>query len=355
MNSPILEHMQLEMLTRYFHRSPHQLNKINESDAEIVEYDSPIFPKLAITTDSIVEEIQSGLYSDPYLIGWMTVMANMSDLAAVGAVPLGILVSEVLPEMLSNESLEELQKGISDACDACGTFVIGGDTNTGDLLLTGCAFGTIEKDYLLSRVGARPGDQLYCTGLLGQGNAFALNHILSQMNGKENSSIYQPCARLREGQLLAGIASSCMDTSDGTLATLDQLMRINHVGFDITQKIGTILDPRAFQSALSANLPPWIMLAGQHGEFELLITVPEKNLEDLRGASKSLQWKPIFLGEVIAEQEIRLRLDDSLVVIDTGYIRNLAITCGNNIRRYIQELCEYDATLQKGVLHHVIS
>ena len=57
---------------------------------------------LAITTDSIVEEIRLGLYDDPYLIGWMIVMVNLSDLAAVGADPLGILISEIFPNNLDD-------------------------------------------------------------------------------------------------------------------------------------------------------------------------------------------------------------------------------------------------------------
>ena len=119
----ILENKLVNKLIESFERSPMQLNKPHESDAEIIELNDNT--KLAITTDSISEEISTGLYDDPYFIGWMIVTVNMSDLAAVGASPLGILISEIIPKNFSDEKVTELQRGISDACKAYNTFVLG--------------------------------------------------------------------------------------------------------------------------------------------------------------------------------------------------------------------------------------
>ena len=95
MNDVILENRMVEKLARAFRRSPAQLNCMNESDAEIISLGSGDL-KLAITTDSVVEEIASGLYNDAYMIGWMAATVNFSDLAAVGASPLGLLIAETL-------------------------------------------------------------------------------------------------------------------------------------------------------------------------------------------------------------------------------------------------------------------
>jgi thiamine-monophosphate kinase len=122
----ILENKVINNLISGFERSPNQLNKAHESDAEIIQLG---ILKLAVTTDSISEEISTGLYDDPYLIGWMIVTVNMSDLAAVGATPIGILISEIIPKTFSEEKIKELQRGISDACKTYGTFILGGDTN----------------------------------------------------------------------------------------------------------------------------------------------------------------------------------------------------------------------------------
>jgi thiamine-monophosphate kinase len=356
MTMTIAEISLIERLTQQFRRSPLQLNRLQEADAEIIRLDPRASVCLAVTTDSIVEEIASGLYDDPYLIGWMTVMANMSDLAAVGAIPLGILISEVLPEGVPQKWLAELQRGIEKACEACGSFVLGGDTNTGgQLLLTGCALGTTSRERLLSRTGAHAGDRLYATGFLGMGNAFALEQFMNHQNGSKETVSYQPYARLREGQAIAGIASACMDTSDGALTTLDQLMRVNHVGFEIESDVESILHPQARLAAAGAGLPPWLMLAGQHGEFELIFTVaPENELRMLETADRS-NWQPLRLGRVIRDQEIRLSLYGRETVLDTGKIRNLAAECGSEILQYIQELCHIDTTYKEGAIEHVYS
>ena len=152
----ILENKVINNLISGFERSPNQLNQPHESDAEIIQLGRI---KLAVTTDSICEEILTGLYDDPYLIGWMTVTVNMSDLAAVGATPLGILISEIIPKNFNDEKIKELQRGISDACKAYNTFVLGGDTNEGkNLILTGTAIGIIKNGNTLSRVGCKSGD-----------------------------------------------------------------------------------------------------------------------------------------------------------------------------------------------------
>ena len=87
MTDRVLEIDIVARLTGHFARSPLQANRVQQSDSEIIRIPdgSPI--DLAITMDSIAEEIQGGLYTDPYMIGWMAVMVNMSDLAAVGAEP----------------------------------------------------------------------------------------------------------------------------------------------------------------------------------------------------------------------------------------------------------------------------
>jgi len=95
MTNLILENLLIKKLTKGFRRSGRQINALNESDSELVILDNNSGNYLAVTMDSLSEEISSGLYDDPYLIGWMIVMINLSDLAAVGAEPVGILLSEI--------------------------------------------------------------------------------------------------------------------------------------------------------------------------------------------------------------------------------------------------------------------
>ncbi len=354
MNSAIIENLFVERLTAPFVRSPMQTNRLHESDSELIRLKRGDGLLLAVTTDSIAEEISLGLYDDPYLIGWMAVMVNMSDLAAVGASPVGILVSEVLPPDYPHDSLRRLQQGIADACAACSTFVLGGDTNSGDdLLLTGCAIGTLESGNPITRVGAREGDILYATGMVGAGNGFALGQYLKMRQHSIPSYMFQPSARLVEGQTIAGIASSCMDTSDGVLATLDQLMRINHAGFELDRGYESLIHPDARLIAEEAGIPSWLLLAGHHGEFELLFTVPPAKEQLLKSMASEAGWRPLCLGRVIAEERINLHLYGRPTDLDTCTIRNLAASCANDIEQYIQELCSIDNQLKKGASYHV--
>jgi thiamine-monophosphate kinase len=331
MTNHILETELLHRLTGRFGRSPLQLNRQREADAELLRFPSGC--RLAVTIDTVAEEIMAGLYDDPYLAGWMVVTASVSDLAAVGADPLGILVSEVLPGN-GEGVLDRLQAGIDDACRQYGTHVLGGDTNTGtELLLTGCAIGAVEHP--LSRVGCRPGENLFATGPLGIGNAFALARHLGWPG-----VAYQPVARLREGRMLVGKASSCMDTSDGVLATLDELMRLNNCGFEI-DSASACLDPAARTIGERAGAP-WLMLAGEHGEFELLFTLaPGRELE-------ADGWRPMHIGRVIAEQEIRLGIDGRMHLIDTGRTRNMRAESHGDLKRYVKAMFDYDEEFRKG-------
>ena len=349
----IIENQIINRLSKSFSKSPKQINKIHESDAEIIDIDNSAF-NLAITIDTIAEEIKTGLYSDPYLIGWMSVMVNLSDLAAVGASPIGVVISQILPQEYPDDSLEKLQQGINDACAKCGTFVLGGDTNFGDeLIITGCAIGTVEKNKLITRMGIKPGDKIYSTGRLGLGNAYAAEILLHRSPQTEpcfprNDTIkYFPSARTEWKNILIKYATSCIDTSDGLLSSLDQLMRLNNVGFRITNDLENIIDTASKDLFNKSNIPSWLLLAGEHGEFELLFSIsPEKEKEFLNEAS-IFNLNPIFFAESIEETKIKMNIYNKVQVIDSQKIRNLAFAKDFSPNIYFQKLLEIDEELKK--------
>jgi thiamine-monophosphate kinase len=330
----------IERLTSALPRSPRQLNALQESDAEIITVPGILSGRIAITIDTIAEEIRSGLYADPWLVGWMSVMANMSDLAAVGADPVGILVSESIPPHFPQDALARLQQGIADACRACGTFVLGGDTNeAAELSITGCALGMTADGHLLKRKGCRAGDVLYCSGPLGAGNAYAFAMLTS---GKDGGIIYRPHARLREGQLVRAYASACMDTSDGVISTIDQLMRTNGLGFALESGWEKALDGPSRDLIRKACIPEWLLLAGLHGEFELLFTIPPGQQSDFDTAAASMGWFPGNIGHVLESQHLTLSEAEGVTVIDTGSLRNLGQTAALDFQAYLKNLLAFD-------------
>jgi thiamine-monophosphate kinase len=333
----ITERVLIERLTTVFPRSRHQLNAMHESDAELVRLPGTEVV-LAITTDVIAEEIATGLYRDPYLAGWMIVTVNASDLAAVGAEPLGIVLTESLPRDMPDRAVDALQRGIRDASVRHGLPVLGGDTNSATTLtLGGTAIGIVAAHAVLTRAGARPGDRLFASGPLGLGTAFAFAALMRDAE-HDTGVPFRPIGRLREGQCLAGLASACMDTSDGVIATLDELMRLNSVGVRWDQALGETLHPAALATACSAGLPPWTMLAGPHGEFELLFTVPPDRRADLDRVATETEWSPLELGEVTADPQCWFRHGTEWLEFDTSRIRNLFGEVGGDPDRYLQQL-----------------
>ncbi len=332
MNTLVHEDMCIDALVATLARSRRQINATHESDAELIRIPGSDLV-LALTTDSIVEEVETGLYDDPRLIGWMTVAVNLSDLAAVGADPLGILLNVTVPANCSPGYLASLRAGVDDACRAAGTTVLGGDTNFSDHpQFGGTAVGLIDG-VTVTRRGAKPGDLLFATGPLGAGSAFALRRLKLRQ-----ASSFRPAARLHEGRLVRRFASCAMDTSDGLLATLDQLVRINGVGFEVDMQAENLLQLDAEALALANGIPPWVMLAGPHGEFELTFTVPPLRVEAFLNEASRIGWEPVHLGRVVESKGVDLLTGGSRRTMDTEAIRGLAATAADDVDQYLTEL-----------------
>lgn len=339
----IIENKLIEDITKNYNRSPIQINKLQESDSELLNINLLKNDQLAVTTDSIVEEIEEGIYKDPYLIGWMSVMVNMSDLAAVGATPVGVLISEIHPEFLDDSFRSKMHNGISDACKECSSYVIGGDTNFGkQLMISATAIGITKNKMFNTRTGCKPGDVLYTTGKLGIGNAYAL----TQLAETECQIEYKPVAKLKAGKSIWGIASSCIDTSDGAIAALDQIMRLNDVGIKMDPDWIGKLDNNSKSIIYESGLPLWFLLAGQHGEFELIFTVPAEKESILENISSQHSLHFLRIGEIQSKEGFYLNINDKLVQLPTERIRNIASRKNFNLNSYLKSLLEIDSSLQ---------
>ncbi len=332
----IRENTLIEQLVREMPRSSKQIGGLQQSDAELIRLPGSD-TILAVTTDSIAEEIEIGLYRDPHLIGWMAVVVNASDLAAVGAEPFGILLNETLPHNYSPENRSRLQEGIRDACVACNLPVFGGDTNASSHLQVGAtALGLVRSGQPMTRIGCRPGDWLFASDQLGMGSVHAIA-AFQGLNGHAGSvPAYMPAPRLKEGQLLRPYASACMDTSDGALAALDQLSRLNDVGFDLT--LTEAIHPAANALAAELGIPAWMMLAGLHGEFELLFTIPQEAADPFVHHAGSVGWQPRPIGRVVDQAGVRVDDRGERILLDTGSIRNLFDEPSPDIRTIILQL-----------------
>ena len=144
-------------------------------------------------------------------------------------------------------------------------------------------------------------------------------------------------ARLREGRVLAGHASSCMDTSDGVLATLDQLARINDTGINIEKDLNSLVLPEA----LATTIPSCAFLAGYHGEYELVFSIPTEQNELFLKEAEALSWTPVPIGKATQGGKVSHRGK----AINTKYLRNLVDEVDSDPRRYVESCCWVSALI----------
>lgn len=313
-------------------RSPNKLGAVHESDAEMIPLAGG--PTLALTVDTVAEEIRLGLYREPFTAGRTAAVAALSDLAAIGADPVGLLLAVTLPREKRSWFQEEVSRGISEVCEKAKTCVLGGDTSEGEILSITCvAAGLLPRESVRLRTGMRPGDLLFGSAAFGLGSALAAARW-SLSPGLFDEVDYRPEARLSEGRALRGIASGCIDTSDGFIAALDQLARLNGVAIRIERTLQELLDPRAETVRSRLGYTPLAFLAGQHGEFELVFSVPPDRIGELCRVSRSMGWSPVFIGRV--EPGSGLFAGDC--VLDGARLRNLWEEAGGEVEAYVRAL-----------------
>lgn len=178
--------------------------------------------RLATSVDTMVEGVHFPADSFPEDVGFRAASVSASDLAAMGARPLGMTVALTLPE--GDEFwLNAFSQGLAAAVSEYQLPLIGGDTTRGPLTITVQVLGGLPADRALTREGAREGDDLYVSGCLGDA-AGALAFLAGEWQPAPEHADYllqrfnRPRARLALGRALLDRATACIDISDGLLA-----------------------------------------------------------------------------------------------------------------------------------------
>lgn len=234
------------------------------------------------TTDMLHRETDFPDIMTPWQIGWMTIAVNLSDVAAMGAEPSGILIAAGIPPDTELSFIDQLFQGFRDCADAYGTKVLGGDMDSPkELNLTGCAFGFVEKDLILRRSGARPGDLLCTTGALGGAGAGLHAWMHGDLENKFIKNLLEPQPRMKEGRALAlsRAVTAMMDSSDGLALSLSDLSEVSGVGFAVKEEALPIA-PGIEEMVGHEEAVNLVLSAG--GDFELVFTVKPERLEAAR-------------------------------------------------------------------------
>lgn len=263
---------------------------------------------LVVSVDSVIEGVHFDLsFCSPSDVGWKALMQALSDLAAMGAAPLGALIALGVPGDggvdvdVSFGGGGELALGVTDgiaeASAATGCPVVGGDVSSaGQLVVAVTVLGTIRGGgEPVPRSGAQPGDAVFVTGPCGSSAAGLRELRAGDPHADARRAYRRPVARLAEGDAARRSGARAMiDVSDGLALDLHRLADASGVGFEL-QDI-----PVAAGATLDEAL-------GGGEDYELLLAVSDTDVEDLESLFDEPGLRePIRLGRIVDDPELRV-------------------------------------------------
>jgi thiamine-monophosphate kinase len=225
---------EFELIDRHFRRAPRNADvRIGIGDDGAVLAPSPGM-EYVLTVDMLVEGRHFAAGCDPRALGHKTLAVNLSDLAAMGALPRFVLLAGALPEP-DTAWLDAFMRGFDALAAEYDVELIGGDTTRGPRTFSVTAIGELPAGSALARSGANPGDVVYVSGRLGDA-ALALAADAGRTTVDAESleilarRLEEPQPRVALGVALRGVASAALDISDGLSGDLGHVLAASRVG-----------------------------------------------------------------------------------------------------------------------------
>ena len=262
--------------------------------------------QLAVSTDMLVEGRHFLSTVAPARLGHKALAVNLSDLAACGAEPLAFTLALALPRG-DDEFVAALAAGLFALADAQGIELVGGDTTAGPLNLCITVFGQVPPGLALLRGGARPGDDLWVSGRLGDAR-LALEVFRGQvaLAGEDFETVRRamelPQPRVALGIALRGLASSAIDLSDGLVGDLGHVLARSGVAAVVDVDA---LPRSAVLAAQPAALQHECLLAGGD-DYELLFTAPPAQRQAVLAAGAAAGVTVTRCGRIEAGSGLRV-------------------------------------------------
>ena len=286
------------------------INYILSKSKDIIPDDTAITKfrdtNLISTCDMLIESKHFPRAMSYFQMGFKAVTVNVSDLAAMGASPIGFLLSIALPKDLEVNNFKEIIGGVIDACDYYKIPLIGGDTNeASEIIISGTALGLCDKP--LMKNTSNVGDLICLTGDIGLA---ALGFNLKEDNIYTKKAL-KPIARLGEGKVIKDSgATSATDITDGLASELYE-MKPDSLGFMIYEdKLNMSQEYKYISSELDLNYLDLLLHVGE--DFELIFTI---------GKDNDLNIDFTIIGEVNNSNKIQITLSNGEVreIENRGY------------------------------------
>jgi thiamine-monophosphate kinase len=262
---------EFDLIARYFTR-PSRTAVLGVGDDAALTRPTPGM-ELAISADMLVAGTHFFPDADPEALGHKALAVNLSDMAAMGAIPRWALLSLALPG--ADEAwLAAFAHGFLGLAEAHGVELIGGDTTRGPLNLSITILGEVEAGRALRRDAAQAGDDIWVSGELG-GAALGLRHLRGEADlGPEAARaclerLHRPQPRVALGRALLGVAHAAIDISDGLLADLGHVLARSGVGARVEMAALPIAEAVRRQAE---HLPACALAGGD--DYELCFTAP---------------------------------------------------------------------------------
>jgi thiamine-monophosphate kinase len=276
--------------------------------------------ELAVSTDMLVSGIHFFPDTDPFLVGHKTLAVNLSDLAAMGAVPRWATLALSLPGP-NEQWLQRFSEGFFSLADEHGIELIGGDTTRGPLNLCVTIMGEVPKGKALRRSGAKVGDDIWVSGIPGMA-ALGLAYLQGKTALPEEdrlfclAALHKPQPQVALGLGLRDIAHSAIDISDGLLADLGHILECSQLGAEI--QFDAI--PKVSAGNIDTALLQQCVLSGGD-DYELCFTAPVASRAEIEAISQALQLPLTRIGLIRAEQGCAVRTADGGVLQpkESGY------------------------------------
>lgn len=264
------------LIQRYFSKqlTASHINRLGIGD-DCALMSVPEGYELVVTTDTMVEGVHFFSGADPKQLGHKLLAVNLSDLAAMGAEPIAVMLALTLPEVNENW-LQGFSEGLLGLANEFSIDLIGGDTTSGHLTLTVQAMGLVPEGQALLRSTAKEGDLIFVTGYLGQaglGLKIEQGYECS-LPGQALKHFHQPEPRVHEGLAIRSFTNACIDLSDGIASDLKHILESSAVGARLDwHKLPLSREVKEYIQLTN----DWTMPLAAGEDYELCFTVsPEK-------------------------------------------------------------------------------
>lgn len=262
----------------------------------------PAGRQLVVAMDTLNAGVHFPADTAPADIGWKALAVNLSDLAAMAAEPAWCTLSLSLPEA-DGAWVDGFLDGFLALAQAHGVALVGGDTTRGPLSVCVAAHGFVDPGRALRRDGARPGDLVWVSGTLGEAaGALAQWQQGVAVDPALRARLERPTPRIAVGRALAGVASACIDVSDGLLADLDHLCAASGVGASI--RIDALPCSQVLREAFDPATRRELQ-AGGGDDYELCFSTGADARDAVAAIAQDAGVAIACIGEVVAGDGVR--------------------------------------------------